>query len=163
MNSRIINKICIRCKLLKPINNFGKYARSKDGLRSCCKDCKNKEDKDRYENNKKDVSTQTLLNIELDKMKNNIDNIEELKIYHDKVTKLITNLEIENKCTEFNSFRINKITNNLDEVKMNIVLRFLNHGMVIGSDTINIISKEDYYVIQIDNIHIEDTDMFADN
>lgn len=33
-------KRCFRCKEIKPISEFGRDRRSKDGLNGCCKDCK---------------------------------------------------------------------------------------------------------------------------
>lgn len=43
-----IHKQCVRCLVSKPKGSFGKYNRSKDGLRSCCKACKSAEDNERY-------------------------------------------------------------------------------------------------------------------
>jgi hypothetical protein len=36
----MIDKTCIRCKLTKPLSEFGKYKPNKDGLYHYCKPCK---------------------------------------------------------------------------------------------------------------------------
>ena len=41
-------KLCTRCKLMKPLSEFHKYAVSKDGLKSECKECNSKRDKASY-------------------------------------------------------------------------------------------------------------------
>jgi hypothetical protein len=43
-------KVCTRCKKAQPFDHYGKYTKSKDGLRACCKDCKSKEDQKRHQN-----------------------------------------------------------------------------------------------------------------
>jgi len=44
----IITKKCYRCKQRKTIDQFGKYKRSKDGLRWCCKVCQRERDRNFY-------------------------------------------------------------------------------------------------------------------
>lgn len=41
-------KICCRCKSSKSVDEFGKYAKSKDGLFPQCKECKREYDKEYY-------------------------------------------------------------------------------------------------------------------
>lgn len=41
MDSLSETKICSKCKIAKPILEFGKYSASKDGLRHNCKECRN--------------------------------------------------------------------------------------------------------------------------
>lgn len=43
------SKVCSCCKEVKPIAEFGKWSRSKDGYRYSCKSCRKLESKDRYE------------------------------------------------------------------------------------------------------------------
>ena len=41
-------KTCCKCKKNKPVSEFGKYAKAKDGLFPQCKDCKREYDKRYY-------------------------------------------------------------------------------------------------------------------
>jgi hypothetical protein len=41
----ILTKTCSRCKINKHLDSFGKLSKSKDGLRSSCKDCRKLENK----------------------------------------------------------------------------------------------------------------------
>ena len=45
-------KKCSKCKIVKPITEFHKNARSKDGYKSACKKCRTKENKKWWKNNK---------------------------------------------------------------------------------------------------------------
>ena len=47
-----MTKICSKCGKRKNISNFGKLSKSKDGYRSDCKECRKKESKKRYSENK---------------------------------------------------------------------------------------------------------------
>lgn len=44
-------KICTKCKLEKPLSSFGKLKKTKDGLNTNCKDCKQTYFKEHYKNN----------------------------------------------------------------------------------------------------------------
>lgn len=48
-------KICIKCSSLKHETAFGKHTKSKDGLKSACKDCRNQENKEYVSNNREAV------------------------------------------------------------------------------------------------------------
>lgn len=65
-----MEKRCHKCKEMKPLNDFHKLKKSKDGCQSKCKDCKNqyhlqnkerksKRDKERYQENKEDIKKRT--------------------------------------------------------------------------------------------------------
>jgi len=41
-----VNKKCSKCKEVKPVNEFGKLNKRKDGLKELCKECKRKETKE---------------------------------------------------------------------------------------------------------------------
>ena len=41
-------KTCYKCKLEKPLKDFNKLSRSKDGYQPLCRDCDNKQTKERY-------------------------------------------------------------------------------------------------------------------
>ena len=45
-------KFCTTCNQEKPLTDFHKHTKKKDGLQSFCKICAKKKDKDYYENNK---------------------------------------------------------------------------------------------------------------
>ena len=47
-----MTKICSKCKIKKDISHFGKLYKSKDGYRHECKECRKKESKKRYDENK---------------------------------------------------------------------------------------------------------------
>lgn len=53
-------KQCSRCKEIKPILEFSKHKRMKDGLSCCCKICKAIDDKKYYENNSERLIANTL-------------------------------------------------------------------------------------------------------
>ena len=44
-------KQCSRCKIYKDFDSFGKLHKSKDGFRSCCKECRNKQEVVYYKQN----------------------------------------------------------------------------------------------------------------
>jgi len=46
------NKICKKCGESKAVENFGKQAKSKDGLKNYCKECIAEINKERYIKNK---------------------------------------------------------------------------------------------------------------
>mgnify|MGYP003414767032 CR=1 FL=1 len=39
-------KVCTKCGIEKPISDFGKYSRNKDGLSVVCKECTNKKQRE---------------------------------------------------------------------------------------------------------------------
>ena len=56
-------KTCTKCKETKPVDRYGKYSRTRDGLDTQCKDCRDKKTKTpEYRNqkcNKSDWATKT--------------------------------------------------------------------------------------------------------
>ncbi len=48
-------KICSKCKVEKPLSDFGKHAREKSGIRRVCKTCNTASAKDYYARNKESV------------------------------------------------------------------------------------------------------------
>lgn len=50
-----VQKVCCRCKIPKDLKEFHKYARSKDGLRGYCKECKASEASAYYDANAESV------------------------------------------------------------------------------------------------------------
>lgn len=49
-------KTCSQCKIKKPIDAFFNYHRSKDGKTAACKRCTLEKQKERYLNNKTEIS-----------------------------------------------------------------------------------------------------------
>lgn len=65
-----MEKRCNKCKAIKPLSDFHKLTKSKDGYQSKCKDCKkqyhlqnkerkSKKDKERYQENKEEIKKRT--------------------------------------------------------------------------------------------------------
>ena len=50
--SELVTKICKKCGQAKPIEEFGKDARSRDGHKIYCRNCRRDMANDRYEKNK---------------------------------------------------------------------------------------------------------------
>ena len=50
-------KVCTKCKIEKPLDNFGKYVRGKDGLKPRCKSCSNEDKRDYYLKNREVVNS----------------------------------------------------------------------------------------------------------
>ena len=51
-------KKCSKCKEEKPLEDFNKNKRSKDGRQSSCKECKREQNKQWYENSKEKIREQ---------------------------------------------------------------------------------------------------------
>lgn len=87
-------KRCNCCKIIKPLKQFGKSKRNKDGYKCQCKDCARLKQKDYYKRNKEEINIKSKANY-----RNNIDyytnygkeryieNKEEAKIYGAKYYK----------------------------------------------------------------------------
>lgn len=56
----IIDKKCSDCGSLKPVEEFRKCAKSRDGLKYYCRDCDDKRAKENYLKNKEQVIKRTL-------------------------------------------------------------------------------------------------------
>ena len=89
-------KICSTCKVLKPLDNFYRDKRAKDGLHSQCKECEKKYEKNR-DRNKKRVSAKryreshkAIEKARLQRWKKN--NPEKYREYH-------TQKKLKNRCT----------------------------------------------------------------
>jgi hypothetical protein len=111
MSSAQKKKTCVRCNLEKDVSQFGKYTKSKDGLRACCKECKKLEDKNRHDMSKRGPSVQDLIDITIEKMKNDHTDVDVLEQLQKQLEQYIKYKKIENKITETNSFVIRNITN----------------------------------------------------
>lgn len=56
-----IMKVCSKCKILKPEEDYCVDRSKKDGLYSCCKECKNKQNKNYKKNNKLKIGSYNAL------------------------------------------------------------------------------------------------------
>lgn len=66
MPNKVLNipkgkKYCNTCKVVKPIENFPLYSKGSDGYASKCKDCKNKQAKEKYDPEKEKERTKPVL------------------------------------------------------------------------------------------------------
>ena len=95
-------KVCNRCNIERPFNEFNTQKNSKDGYRTICKICRkkyNEENKDKikekrksyYENNKETIldSCKNYRNLNKDKIKEYFDNVD-VKEHRKKISKEFT-------------------------------------------------------------------------
>lgn len=78
-------KVCTKCKIELPLNNFYKDSKMKDKLRASCKNCTIKRNKEREENNIKiriTIDESTTITTKLCNICNNIKNISEFSKGH---------------------------------------------------------------------------------
>ena len=72
-----IMKLCKKCKVNKPLDNFNKNKNTNDGLNNWCKNCSSIKNKERYENKNKEIKEKSSQYYNLNK--ENI--LSKLKIY----------------------------------------------------------------------------------
>lgn len=70
-------KTCNKCKIEKHETEFGKCKKTKDGLHSTCKECRNKAAKDKYENDP--IHREKIIKQVKDKYQNNNEHRENIK------------------------------------------------------------------------------------
>lgn len=66
-NDTITKKKCSKCSIEKELINFGKHKIKKDGLSSCCKQCKSLQDKEYRNKNKEKIKAQSKIYVNKNK------------------------------------------------------------------------------------------------
>jgi hypothetical protein len=158
MSSNKIKKNCTQCGQLKDLDRFGKHSRSKDGLRAYCKDCQHAYDKSRSDRAKRGPSVQDMIDITIEKMKNDHTDVDVLEQLQKQLKKHIKNKKIENKATEENSFIMRNIANHKDSEDRVFVAAisplFMSAQIDVFPDDVYVARKETEFLVQMDNVQM---------
>lgn len=155
MNEEIIMKECQKCKISKQLGEFGKYSRSKDGLRPICKPCKSNQDKTRYIRSKLDMTIAEMIQVTAKAIAFAFDNPDELKKLSEKMIKLSDDLKIEKSANEHNSFVVpqsEEYLANPIKLRIDVTMKFLNTGLFVSNSDIHVVNRGPEYLIQVDNL-----------